>query len=134
MTSTEILKMIESVDPSDTSTLNEIDRLVWEWLTGKTAHGYFKEGWFEHLANGTRRKVPEYTRSRDALKAIRPEGWRLYVNQSADFKSNGSRLWSAALEYDKPNLTHRSKYHATEELAELHAIIQAIDYNRKERP
>jgi len=66
-----------------------------------------------------------YTRSRDAIKKIRPDGWRVkdyFVTDSG---------WDCWLDKwgDKPLLGVEDL--PTEELAELHAIIQAIEYDRK---
>jgi hypothetical protein len=70
------------------------------------------------------------SRSRDALKAIRPKGW--LVMSLRTFKGGG---WFCALKW--PEESHESHWHSciakggTEELAELHAIIQAIAYERQ---
>jgi hypothetical protein len=122
-----ILKMIGTVDPSDAAKLDEIDARVWCWL-----RGYI----FEHVDSGFVKAVgrppylgiKKYTRSRDALKSIRPEGYGVpnfckyfdgFVSaiSKGDIKENNLRIISA------PKCR-------TEELAELHAIIQAIDYER----
>lgn len=52
-----ILKMIETVDPDDSVKLDEIDLAVYKYI-GEL-----------HMM------LPKVTRSRDALKAIRPDGW-----------------------------------------------------------
>lgn len=70
-------------------------------------------------------QFPLYTRSRDALKAIRPDGWRF------EFKwvSSGTIFYYSA---QRKNKTFISAAMPTEELAELHAIIQAIERERGE--
>ena len=106
----KIFNMIENVDPTDSATLDEIDFRVDKYLGG--VPNYIK--------------ARQYTRSRDALKAVRPEGWwfhgmsryfdepHIYV---AEPKDDDSLILSPSL--------------PTEELAELHAIVQAIAYERE---
>jgi len=70
----------------------------------------------------------KYTRSRDALKDIRPEGWtptKLMGNVI-------NKLWSFGLYHWPSNTSTVQTSLPTEELAELHAIIQAIDYERSQ--
>src|SRR5689334_14421562 len=80
-----ILKMIEAVDPADTAKLDEIDLAVAYYLVG----GGFRYKIIHSPERITRTErqgdwitVPykyqsrfRYTRSRDALKIIRPQGW-----------------------------------------------------------
>ncbi|MDP9196108.1 MAG: hypothetical protein M3O22_04975 [Pseudomonadota bacterium] len=99
----KILDLIEAVDPEDTEKLDEIDRLVREYV---------------NLLDEWPPEFPEYTRSRNALKAIRPEGyWPIKLFKDGHvFRfelTNGRKIPSSA-------------WLPTEELAELHAIIQAI--------
>lgn len=103
----EILKMIETVDPADTAKLDEIDARVLEYIN---ANGIIHR-WSSRL---------KYTRSRDALKAIRPEGW----TYSCGFVGH-ARLCSV-----KRGAAFHAEKLPSEELAELHAIIQAIEYER----
>lgn len=65
--------------------------------------------------------IPNYSRSRDALKAIRPEGWWFEVWQHPDG-------WRAALA--KGPVWFCASKQKTECLAELHVIIQAIAFER----
>jgi len=77
--------------------------------------GYGCDGW-----------RPLYTRSRDALKSIRPDGWF-----SVD--ENAAKGWQASI--NQPDTTEQYFYITrlpTEELAELHIIIQAKAHERKE--
>lgn len=55
----EILKLIESVDPSDSATKKQIEIKVWNYLNPDKPRKFYA--------------IPRYTRSRDALKAIRPQ-------------------------------------------------------------
>lgn len=129
-----ILRMIESVDPADTETLDQIDVLVTEYAT---PNHFPVDGngnpctWEQQKAflirNGVNPAFP-FTRSRDALKAIRPEGWELVIRTKDGFvfieKIN-----------DKDNIPWKlflSLKRQSEELAELHAIIKAIAYERGE--
>ena len=105
MTVQEILKLIEEVDPKDTAKLDEIDARVYEFLD------------FPDSNIG----CPEYTRSRDALKAIRPEGWRVF---------NLSEGTMFEFDLGKTNARVFRGLAITEELAELAAILQAINYER----
>jgi hypothetical protein len=74
--------------------------------------------------------VIKYTRSRDALKAIRPEEWYIDLTQR--------KHWNEAIVGHRPSNTGSlqevltSPRLPTEELAELHAIIQAIEYERSQ--
>lgn len=123
---TIILRMIESVDPVDTAKMDEIDARFWCWLRGII----YEEGRIG-LQTGKmfdRYVYPfplKYTRSRDALKAIRPEGFF-----SVD--ENGSKGWQAWINRpdDKNGPCFIVTGMPTEELAELHVIIQAIAYER----
>lgn len=116
----EILRLIETVDPADFAKLDEIDLQVHLYIDTKkpTSAGASAQGFFG---------PPEYTRSRDALKAIRPEGWYFGVRHAP--------LYLAEINFDcKASSKQKHIYGPTlptEELAELHAIIQAIEFERK---
>jgi hypothetical protein len=111
-----ILKMIENVDPADRDKLDEIDQTVCDYL-GKLA-----------------RPLPRYTRSRDALKAIRPAGWQfelVWISKQECIGYNGHDKYLARLVH--ADTTKQAVYYHhrhSEELAELHAIIQVIAYER----
>lgn len=140
-----ILKMIEEVDPVDTAKLDEIDARVDALVHGGTAYQYTVGPENEFTVWGVKNsgkprtnksgyvsvtEIPKYSRSRDALKAIRPEGWRWVVgtnNTAGGYKSDAQYHCSLY------NGRHEVEYvhdFPTEELAELHAIIQAIAYER----
>lgn len=130
-TAQEILKMIEEVSPNDTAKLDEIDARVWCWLNSKTYLGtrivtvedrMFR--YVEHQYEDGYINSPQYTRSRDALKAIRPEGWD-FIDVSGGFNHNA---WTCQINMGA--FTTIKCTIPTEELAELHAILQAIDYER----
>ncbi|GAB3282945.1 hypothetical protein GCM10027347_59580 [Larkinella harenae] len=146
-TAAEILKLIETVDPDDTAKLDEIDAAVAKYL-GSTVM-YFGDSagnqeWVtvEYNIYGVvtdYEAVKRYTRSRDMLKAIRPEGWLVTIGQ---YPTWGKDQWYSKLEHitdkfiDVPNKAmngqslYKTGYAGTEELAELHALIQAIAYER----
>lgn len=127
MGAADILKMIETVSPDDTAKLDEIDARVDCYKWGYDFHdvnsvegcfvSYFHKGPLPEDKYGNLSQ--KYTRSRDALKAIRPEGWWFGICGAywCDF---GKKLDERKPTPELP----------TEELAELHAIIQAIEYER----
>lgn len=142
--SAEILKMIETVDPSDKTVLDAIDKAVMSYLNQREYEWRDLDGdWGEHQATfvyweadseGTRYQVigRVYTRSRDALKEIRPEGWVFdhFVHRA---KCEIPELLSYSCTAYSPRWgfeSLESEHLPTEELAELHAIIQAIEYER----
>lgn len=115
----EILRMIETVDPSDVGGMEKIDDWVWCFLNGYD----FTKALQDHTLYKAhiRGAIEKYTRSRDALKAIRPEGMQFQIT----CKELYSRL-GYCCRISRWSVT----WFETEELAELHAIIQAIAYER----
>ena len=154
----EILELIESVDPSDTAKLDEIDARVWCWLKNKEiveqkvveytggpsrpSLWYFRNGkdgfWNKTLLTDYLEDENwEYTRSRDALKAIRPEGWVFYSSSSIPEQLHGTCYCDKGGKRICDWLELNKKFDErdcviTEELAELHAIIQAIAFEREQ--
>jgi hypothetical protein len=116
-----ILKLIETVDPSDTAKMDEIDLRTAFFLEDKEFHEWKGIGAVFDLKMRT---LPSYTRSRDALKAIRPKGYILVGN----CQNNPDEFRCEFLLNHKIPTIYA--YGPTEELAELHAIIQAIAYQR----
>lgn len=140
-----ILKMIEEVDPADTTKLDEIDFDVALYIHERKKHSFsptintkekyssrYGASWGldkdENIIPNSccnHSSWPEYTRSRDALKPIRPSNKASFFTITKDFHFG----WSCdivipdMIEFTTKNLP-------TEELAELHAIIQAIAYER----
>ncbi|MBC3540621.1 hypothetical protein ACFSC6_12085 [Rufibacter sediminis] len=126
-----ILNLIETVDPADTAKLDEIDARLWCFVNkwGYSAHKRLIMS--DRLAVKVNNKndwitgIPEYTRSRDALKAIRPKGYELriynYANDDEPFVICG--MSNEKFRIATPPLK-------TEELAELHANIQTIAHDR----
>lgn len=107
--------MIESVDPDDKYALSEIESAFWSW---------YKPEDDEELV------IPEVATSRDALKAIRPDGWMFdisHVNSGLDWGCEMQNLETGVY----VGYTHGTDpCFATEELAELWAIISAIEWER----
>lgn len=112
-----ILKLIEVVDPSDTANLDNIDTFV-HILINDIA--------------GNEKYIPprQYTRNRDALKAIRPEGWWFECCKICDGTYMAELHDDRYCTDDDEGITVKAWYRQNEELAELHAIIQAIAYER----
>lgn len=133
----KIKSLIESVDPNDTAILDEIDARVWcfikdyqfNYLEHYTYQGKNVRR-FRYDDNGTFgvsvSKI-KYTRSRDALKAIRPDGWIFDIWHEKHHKEV-SCVATRSLSGDFESLLLE-----TEELAELYAIIQAIEFERSQK-
>lgn len=126
MTAQEILKLIETVDTADTAKLDEIDARVW-WFINPHGNG-IPPGW-------ERQWHPYYTRSLDALKAIEPRNMiaNLYCPNASSFIFQLMiRERGFCKEFISPGTTNdKPKPLSTEHLARLHAIIQAIEYDRQ---
>lgn len=125
----KILKMIESVDPSDTDTLDEIDARVFYYLAEDDPDAFWDDNGklTPAFRDDLNKGVPftPHTRSRDALKTIRPEGWLSgFVQYPTGYKY--------IIEHKDSGLVIRGREMPTEELAELHAIIQAIEWERSD--
>lgn len=148
-----ILKLIEEVDPSDKDKLNEIDARVWCWLHSHIFHRVDYAGLIKSCFYTRKNEIEEnwyhmgyirgYSRSRDALKKIRPEDWFPMALWMIDLGVTGEIYQCTIIkyilksgikgqdgcEYTTKEITSQI-YCRTEELAELHAIIQAIAYER----
>jgi len=118
----KILGMIESVDPGDEKTLDEIDNAVLRYLYIQDIKEYAPPCIVEMIE-----VTPQhFTRSRDALKAIRPEGCLLWVF-SGYTEGARAELWPDR----EDNYTRFiTDWLPTEELAELSAIIKALEHER----
>jgi len=103
----DILTLIEKVDPADSAGLDEIDEAVEGVITG----------W------AIIRHTPQYTRSRDALKYIRPKEWLFDISAGrARYK-----CFATPPNGDDAEITASAP---TEELAELYVILSAIEHER----
>lgn len=138
----EILKMIEEVSPDDTAKLDEIDIRTHCWLRNREWGGWHVEGsdatgsWALHEGKRVENSYTNHssftrlTRDRNWLKLIRPHGW---VTMIVEIDNGGGFIlgWNCCLKNIQDKLvTSRPYTLPTEELAELHAIIQAIEYER----
>lgn len=132
----EILRMIEGVAVDDTDSLNEINAHVHIYV-GKDASLMARYEWNIEKCLSLYRQYPQlvsdYCGSRDALKAIRPDGW-WPASYERDRVCVGSCPTRIGYENQKnpgfENRIHSPRFLPTEELAELHAIIQAIQHDR----
>lgn len=132
MKAADILRMIEAVSPDDAGKLDEIEARIWCWLNNRVFHGRDGKGRFAYNLHyplsmpHPRKRIDssmQYTRSRDALKEIRPEGH--YIDLHA-FEEK----WLCRFTNHEGKILIESEFLPTEELAELHAIIQAIEHER----
>lgn len=135
MTAKEILKMIEEVDPSDTDKLDEIDIMVNLFVDclQSVRETFHDDPTMFIKARKRHRDFPLYTRSRDALKAIRPEGYGCWIEiRTADDGDAACKIGRNTEAGRSVYIfgTNTIGYMRSEELAELHAIIQAIEYER----
>lgn len=130
----DILGLIEVVDPEDTDKLDEIDARVWCWLNnGEFLRTKFFGTLVQYidLTDGKTKGHSfhtQYTRSRDAIKGIRPGGCLFSIQVLEDGCAEVAYLYPPNEDdicLDSPKLP-------TEELAELHAIIQTIAHERGE--
>lgn len=143
----KLLKMIEEVDPADTDMLDEIDARAYCFFKRYTFLGIDEDNWKFNFIDfsirdeegseyGAALEEEEwYTRSRDALKKARPEGWHIQGSQGVGryVDRKGDSYWSipygkGQLKLDEkvpPLITGKAP---TEETAELHAIIQVEIY------
>ena len=131
MTAQDILKMIQAVDPNQPEKLDQIDCEVEAFIRDTGTH-YADGYWWVYSDRGDNPESytpKQYTRSRDALKAIRPKRWMFCIEELAE------GAWTSTLEYDIASgwVSFYSQPLPTEELAELRAIIQAIAHERGER-
>lgn len=127
-----ILKLIETVDPSDRAKLDEIDARVWCYLQRIDfgVYGRMNNTKDNHqfTIDNIQQYSPHYARNRDSLKAIRPNGW---VLGSSGFNNIYNVFTVTLIPPEKSFRVDGSVIGYHEELAELHAIIQAIDYERR---
>lgn len=113
-----IFKMIEEVSPDDTDKLRLLDEKVWKFIQN------VPESLLPDIYI-----CPRYSTSRDALKAIRPEGWQ--ISFIHEYGSGWQSCMESEFSYGDVE-THN--FFPTEELAELWAIISAINWERENDP
>lgn len=101
-----IIAQIESTHPDDTAGLDNIDQQVAQFLGVASA---------------------SYTRSRDALKTIRPPKFWLKIE---NWPHGRTQVFGCFVLESGKVIAFQSGCGTTEELAELHAIIQGIAYTQ----
>ena len=123
-----ILAMIEKVDPAYTAGLDEIDFAVMVY------HARLNKKYA--LLETEKYKPPCYTRSRDALKGIRPKGWLPWSSNRhmPEIRDRPTPFFAGLTQGPATPAMKRWQVQSsnlpTEELAELHAIIQAHAHDR----
>lgn len=136
----EILELIENVDPSDTAKLDEIDLMVCHFLimNGMIGRNLIKKTGSTVTTKGDVMRLEyeyksrsQYTRSRDALKSIRPEGWEYFIGIEDESDPKDPHRLTRLQKEPSVVVSNLIATLATEELAELHAIIQAIEFEKK---
>ncbi len=101
-----IIAKIESTHPSNTTELDKIDQQVAQFLGVDPA---------------------PYTRSRDALKTIRPPKFWLKIE---NWPHGHTQVFGCFILESGEVVAFQSGCGTTEELAELHAIIQGVAYTQ----
>lgn len=132
-TAKELLSMIEAVKPDDTEGLLEINAHTECFLEGLKYQSHqivcprMKKTIQINHEDGTHYSGLFFSHDRNALKAIRPEGW---LFGSKALLLSGERVAYEAWA-DKFLCRYvESPLLPTAELSELHAIIQAIEWER----
>ena len=144
----KILELIEGVDVDDTETLDEIDARVDCWLHNNEFRCIDTNGWFEYVYHrcdagncikADVKEIVQYSRDRNALKAIRPNDFMYYqISHELDLCFHNSETGEAKtcdmynVIVDIPEIKIKTPWLPTEELAELHAIIQTIAWERSQ--
>lgn len=127
----KILKLIEETNGVDPQQLHEIDGRVWCYLNGYNFAGVrhdriYKVDEFQceiEIFNGVCKL--KYSSSRDALKKIRPKDYILEV-------CTANSWGTASLSGINNENFIECPFVCSEEMAELHVIIQAIAKERGE--
>lgn len=118
-----ILKMIEEVSPDDTAKLYEIDFAVWDFVQENSKRYVPYHGF-----------VPKYTRSRDALKVIRPQLENIWFEIKSSCHGVTAQIGNATVAPSAVFYSDKFGSFPTEELAELHAILQEIERSNNKQP
>jgi hypothetical protein len=133
-----ILRLIERADLADKTKLNEIGARVWCFIRCEE-FGFWEfrsDYWEMHTKSGVDvdlnlEDIRRFTCSRDTLKDIRPTGWAFYLDNFGQIDGVPFFEFECSRGVQPEGRRIRSAACATEELAELHAIIQAIEYERR---
>lgn len=143
-----ILEMIESVDmehdsagiPYGAEILDQIDARVWCWVHEYQFREYpvdmaypYKGVRYTGKAGEKKTEVlsnkKKYSRSRDALKAIRPDYPKAPNQMYWEMGNNSSGVWYTC--HCTRGVTIQGDVLPTEELAELQVIIKVIEWMRR---
>lgn len=126
------LSLIENVDPADTAGIDEIDKRTQAFLHGLDQEGTGADqfGELRVWEMYSEDEYKPYTRSRDALGTIWPKGW-LFGTTIGSMDYN--KFYCVGFKHEQWNTKVSGAELGTKELAELHAILQAIEYERGER-
>lgn len=131
----ELLKLIEETSAHAAQEISDdLDSRVWCWLHNRQREYFLRNNarllCVKSLGIDIPDICPELSRSRDALKTLRPEGvfgiYQILAKHS---------WFVATLAIKQPDETFQyfeSPRLLSEELAELHVIIQAIGFQRGE--
>jgi hypothetical protein len=109
-----IIDLIETLEPSNNAEMAIIDAQVWHYLYGDDV-------------TPPAGQYPQYTRSRDVLKTIRPAEFLVKIENWEKFTA----VYGCFILPDGTLADFDSGQGTTEELAELHVILQGIAYSRK---
>ena len=123
----EVLGMIEVVDHTDSKQCLDLNSRGYCIFSGMDYERVVSKGNIRYCLD------EDYSRSRDALKAARPEGWKFSIKWEWTIDRY---VCTGCSDYKKPNSinTQYAKVCSpylegmTEELAEFHAIVQAWIY------
>lgn len=137
-----ILTLIRKSSRDDSHACAEINRRVYKYiLNGEIPQAFYnwrglqRKGKEVTVDDWLRYKdVPNYMRSRDALKFIRPKGWAQIIAISDDGKHSGCEIRKnpkAFFSYDYSLYGELATPTYGEEPAELDVIIQALEYERE---
>ena len=127
-----ILKWIKTVDLEDRSKLRELAAALEQWLDTYVPdwRGRIPEHCYKPQPAGY--PLAYIFFSRDALKAMRPKGWRFDIYNSFDEERRHAFSYCIAETLYKEH-NHSSGSLAKEEPAELCAILEAIVYDQAQQ-
>jgi hypothetical protein len=144
-----LLDLIEKVDPRNFFSLEEIETKFWNWYLQRNDVdssiiscfpfddylGFDENRYISIITNDNIKYLDtRVTTSRDALKSIRPKGWQIQITTFDERQCSAKNKCSlcSITDYKKEFNSPVKNFNAlpTEELAELHAIIQAIEFER----
>lgn len=130
-----LLVLIESVDPSDTAAMDEIDARVHALCTNKTYKNHKRQddalineqNYLELNREGAfYTRCKEYSRSKEAQECATPVGWGGFIlGDCSEFYGN---LFTCD---ERERVSFESPCLPSLLLAGLYVVIQAIQYERK---